>query len=372
MSTLAIVEAFSELPDPRRGAGCRHQYAVCLALFTLAISAGCRGFLAMGDWLKAYRTPLIELFGFPRHGIPSYSTIRRTVLELDYQTYGDGVANFFQVEPKSGETVGLDGKVLRGSYTVETGSNQTDSHPAIQLVTVYVVERGLILPPQQVDCKTNEIKAIPPVLAALAQRGVVFAFDALNTQKETCEQIIESGNDYLGALKGNHSKFHAEIQEKFQSESHLHTVETCHGRVERRSVSLWTDWEGELSESKEWVGLRSIIRVTSYRHLLKGEYIHIRKPETRYYISSLDETVEQFADRIRNYWGIENKVHYVRDVTQGEDASRIRVGDLPAIFAIARNLALNLYRDAGERNMAQAQRLASHGLDTLKKLFRMK
>jgi hypothetical protein len=136
-------------------------------------------------------------------------------------------------------------------------------------------------------------------------------------------------------------------------------------------VSLWTGWDG-LSESADWVGLRSIIRVTSYRHLLKGEYIEIKQPETRYYISSLEETVEQFAARIRNYWGVENKVHYVRDVTQGEDASRVRVGDLPSIFAIARNLALNLYRDAGETNMAQAQRFAGYGLDVLKKLFSMK
>ena len=88
-------------------------------------------------------------------------------------------------------------------------------------------------------------------------------------------------------------------------------------------MSLWTDWNG-LSESEDWAGLRSIIRVTSYRHPLKGEYIQIKKPENRYYISSLDETVGQFAARIRDYWGVENKVHYVRDVTQGEDASRVR------------------------------------------------
>ena len=86
----------------------------------------------------------------------------------------------------------------------------------------------------------------------------------------------------------------------------------------------------------------------------------------------MDETVEQFAIRIRDYWGVENNVHDVRDVTQGEDASRIRVGDLPAIFETARNLALNLYRDAGETHMAKAQRLAGYGLDVLKKLFRMK
>jgi hypothetical protein len=91
---------------------------------------------------------------------------------------------FFEIEPKAGETVAIDGKVLRGSYNRSTPASPLESHPAIQLVTVYVVERGLILPIQPVDCKSNEIKALPPVIKVLAQRGVVFAFDALNTQKK--------------------------------------------------------------------------------------------------------------------------------------------------------------------------------------------
>jgi predicted transposase YbfD/YdcC len=95
-------------------------------------------------------------------------------------------------------------------------------------------------------------------------------------------------------------------------------------------------------------------------------------PTIRYYISSLDESVEQFAQRIRTYWHVENKVHHVRDVTQAEDASRIRVQPLPNIFTLAPNLALNLYRNQGSVNMAQAQRNAGHGLAFLKSLFRMK
>jgi hypothetical protein len=172
------------LPDVRRGAGRRHEQALCLALFTLAISAGCRGFLAMQDWLKAYRTELLELFSPAKSRLPSYSTIRRVLLELDYTAYSDCLARFFQIEPQAGETIAMDGKVLCGSYNLDTPASTTESHPAIQLVTVYVVERGLILPIQPVDCKSNEIKALPPVLKVLAQRGVVFAFDALNTQKK--------------------------------------------------------------------------------------------------------------------------------------------------------------------------------------------
>lgn len=151
----------------------------------------------------------------------------------------------------------------------------------------------------------------------------------------------------------------------------MNSVETGHGRVERRSVSLYRGI-GSLPEADQWAGLKTIIRVTSYRHVFKGQYLWINEPTIRYYISSLDESVDRLAERIRDYWHVENKVHYVRDVTQGEDVSRIRVQPLPNNFALARNLALNLYRDYGFDNMAQAQRKAGHGLSLLKSLFRMK
>ncbi|MBF2056567.1 MAG: transposase [Cyanobacterium sp. T60_A2020_053] len=94
--------------------------------------------------------------------------------------------------------------------------------------------------------------------------------------------------------------------------------------------------------------------------------------ETRYYITSLEEGAQNLARRIRGYWGVENKVHYVRDVTQGEDASRIRTSPLVGLFVQARNMALNLYREYGWTNMAQAQRLCSQSLDKLIEVFRMK
>ncbi len=191
------------------------------------------------------------------------------------------------------------------------------------------------------------------------------------TPQKTCQQIVDSGNHYLGALKGNHGNFFKALKRNFQSEEHIHSVETGHSRVERRTVCLCRDI-GSLPDADQWAGLKTIIKVTSYRHILKGQHILVNQPSIRYYISSLEESVESFARRIREYWHIENKVHYVRDVTQGEDASRIRVQPLPNNSALARNLALSLYRDHGFDNMAQAQRKAGQGLDLLKSLFRMK
>ena len=193
----------------------------------------------------------------------------------------------------------------------------------------------------------------------------------LLTLKKTCRHIVESGNHYLGALKGNHERFFKAVQQNFQPETRCESVSISHGRVERRIVSLCRTMN-LFPNAEQWLGLSSIIQVTNYRHLFKGRSLCDCEPAVRYYISSLDEPVETLARRIREYWHVENKVHYVRDVTQGEDDSRIRVQPLPNLFAIARNLALNLYRGNGFENMAQAQRKSGYGLGLLKSLFRMK
>lgn len=184
MSEIEIIKAFAGLEDPRRRAGQRHNLPLSLALFTLAIAAGNKGFLAIGDWISSYREPLIDLFQPPKNRLPSYSTVRRALLHVDYEDYSVCLSKFFNVQPNSGETVGLDGKVLKGSYQIENNNPKSDSHPAIMLVSSYIVERGLILEPFQVDAKTNEIKALPELISKMALKGVVFAFDAINTQKK--------------------------------------------------------------------------------------------------------------------------------------------------------------------------------------------
>lgn len=184
MSEVAIMEAFQDLPDPRRTAGQRHAQTLCLALFTLAVAAGNRGFLAIGDWLKAYYDDLVRLFDPPKGRLPSYSTIRRVLLNVDYEQYSACLARFFGIQPQPGETIAADGKVLRGSYQLESDNPHSEPHPAIMLVSAYIVERGLILEPYEVDSKTNEITALPEFIQRMALTGVVFAFDAISTQKK--------------------------------------------------------------------------------------------------------------------------------------------------------------------------------------------
>lgn len=189
--------------------------------------------------------------------------------------------------------------------------------------------------------------------------------------RQTIETIINSENHYLAAVKGNQPKLYKAIQRQFTEHDSFGNICKGHGRIEKRRVSTaYLDFK-----LPGWSSVKTIIKVESERQLrYKTEF------STRYYISDLSESAVEFYQRIRGYWGVENKVpsrtsfasHYVRDVTQGEDKSRIRTKPLPPILAIARNLALNLYRNSGFDNMAQAQRKCQFSLKQIASLFRMK
>jgi len=362
MSEIAILEAFEGMPDPRRGQGKRHSLQVCLALFTLSVAAGNQGFEALGDWLKSYSEELKQLFRVD--SLPSYSTVRRVLLEVDYVEYASRLSQFFGVKPEAGETVSLDGKTLKGSYVVQENNPTTEPHPAVILVTAYVVEKGLILPPKQVEFGSNEITALPELIKDLALEGVVFAFDSMNTQKKTIETITSTGNHYLAAVKGNQPTLLDGIQAQFLSLEAFTDINKGHGRIEKRTVEI-----SKISPSitKDWKNAKTIIRVHRERKLRDKI-----ERETCYYISDLRESASQFCQRIRGYWGVENRVHYVRDVTFSEDRSRTRIGFLPNLWAITRNLAINLYREAGFTNMSKAKRHYGYKLKHILALFRMK
>jgi len=132
MSQIALLDVFEGMADARRKQGRRHGLPLCLALFTLAVAAGNQGFLAIGDWLKSYKQQLKELFEVDI--IPSYSTIRRSLLPLDYKEYSARLAQFFELEPISGETLALDGKVLKGSYLLETDNPHSQPHKATKII----------------------------------------------------------------------------------------------------------------------------------------------------------------------------------------------------------------------------------------------
>jgi predicted transposase YbfD/YdcC len=211
------------------------------------------------------------------------------------------------------------------------------------MVSAWSRQNSLVLGQVKVDEKSNEITAIPKLLSRLDIAGAIITMDAMGCQKKIAQQIIQQDADYVLSLKGNHGLLHKEVKTYFTSalspDVTVETINGDHGRIETRSVRV-TDEIDWLKEHHRWIGLNSIIAVTSKREL-KDKV----SEETRYFISSLSaENPEKLEHAVRGHWAIENNLHWVLDIAFDEDSNRTRKGYSAANLAVIRHMALNLIK----------------------------
>lgn len=194
--------------------------------------------------------------------------------------------------------------------------------------------------------KSNEIKAIPDLLAMLDLKGAVVSIDAMGCQKTIARQIVEAGADYVLALKDNHPQLSEDVRLWLDTEAArgrlpVHeTVDKDHGRIEIRRYSL-SEAIAWLPQQSEWLGLRAVGRVESIR--IVGEKT---TTEYRYYLCSF-VSLTHFADAARGHWGTENSQHWVLDVQFGEDANRARKDHSAKNLALIRRMSINVIRHNG-------------------------
>jgi predicted transposase YbfD/YdcC len=189
------------------------------------------------------------------------------------------------------------------------------------------------------------------LLAQLALERRTITGDALYCQRTLCRQIRAAGGDYLVLVKENQPTLLADIQTLFDQpppgEVFRSVVETSRGHGRHESRRLWA--ATALAAYLEWPGVQQVGKVE--RVVRQGSRT---SDETRYFVTSHGPatTAEQLLQMVRGHWGIENRLHYVRDVTLGEDASRIRSGAAPQVMAALRNAVINLLRHGGATNIA--------------------
>ncbi len=339
----AITSYFSGLEDPRSDHTRWHQLIDIITITVCGVIFGADSWVELEQFVK-YKEEWLKRFLELPNGIPSHDTFGRVFALLDAQQFRNCFLSWVQAVSAvtRGQVIAIDGKTLRRSHDKSLGKT------AIHMVSAWASENRLVLGQTKVSAKSNEITAIPELLALLDISGCIVTIDAMGCQKEIARLIIEDSGDYVLALKENQGQLYREVKELFEDEGLVatdgdfhETVNKGHGRLEHRRCWSIADQEcvSYLNPRGERPGLQSVAKVTGERHI--GEKVSI---ESRYYISSLPGNAKQMLWAVREHWGIENRVHWVLDIAFREDESRVRKGHGPENLATMRHMALNLLR----------------------------
>lgn len=323
--TANILTYLEMIPDPRTFR-LKHRLVDVVAIAILSKICGAEGWEDMQEFAQSRKEWLQSFMELPG-GVPSPDTFRRVICHINPSAFLEAFLEWIKaVHNVVPSLVSIDGKTLRSAVKY--------SDSPIHIVSAWCENNRMILGQVRNEAKSNEIAAIPELLKQLTlPAGCIITIDAAGTQKAIASQIREMNADYVLALKGNHSKLHAEVKEYFlQAEEagkeyapldEYVKEEQGHGRLECRKFFATDDLDW-LDQKTEWKGLRSIVRVESVR--LRGGK---REHENRYYISSLPPNAEVLAKAVRGHWGVENTCHWTLDVVFQEDESLVVEGNAP-------------------------------------------
>jgi predicted transposase YbfD/YdcC len=353
----SLIEVFAEIPDFRRCRGKRHPLPAILALACCAMLCGYRSSSAIAQWGRNYGTCIAQALGFT-HNTPCAATLHtvfrhvdRDAVEAKLGARAAGGVVSTPVAPSAGEAaIALDGKTLRGS--------RKQGAPGVHLLSALSPHLGLTLAQQAVDDKTNEITQVETVLHQLVLQGRVCTMDALLTQRHVAQTIVEKGGDYVMIVQENQPQLRADIELVFtlppagDRQETARTVDIGHGRIEQRHITT----SEALVGYSDWPGLAQVFELG--RPVITPKTGQERV-EVVYGVTSLRPeraTPGRLLELMRGQWQIENKSHWVRDVTFDEDRSQVRCGNIPQVMAALRNTVIGLLRWAGHTNIAAACR----------------
>lgn len=351
----SLIEELKKVKDFRKNSGKRHELWLVLLLIILGIMVGYLGYRAMGDFVKTNQQMIVKNFNLSLDRVPSYSTIRRVMMGVDWLNLNQIFNQWASQLNESNEFLNwlaIDGKSLKS--TIEN-CHDTSQNFAVML-SAYCPTSGLVLRGQKFENKeSSEIHQVRDLVRDSSFKNKVFTLDALHCQKETIQLIIESNNHYLITVKKNQKTLYKTLEYVFSNQVLLSThisEDKSHGRQIKRQVSVFKN--SELVDLK-WSHVQSLIKVERQGKRGQKDYHNIA-----YYISSLSETAEVFSRKIREHWGIENQLHWVKDVIFQEDNLPIHHFQAVTNFSILQTIALNLFRILGFLSITEGQRWLSY------------
>lgn len=349
--------------DPRKPKGLRYPLATLLLLILLAKMGGQDHPTGISEWVKHREAGLVPLLKLPRKRVPHHCTYRRILQILEPEDFERVVGEYQRSRPLGEQEVviSIDGKTLRGTIA---GRETRGVH----LLAAYLPNAGLVLMQVAVESKENEITAAPKLLQCIDLNGAIVIGDAMHTQRKISIQIVAAGGHFIWTVKGNQARTEWAIEKLFVHEvvnlrkgvplskdfqRAVSKPTKGHGRIEKHTIFV----SQALNDYLDWPHLAQVFR-------LEREVWHDHgQRKTRHVVYGLTSLSPQQANPhrlmhlLRNYWGIENGLHYRRDVTLHEDATRTTVGYTGHNLAIINNLVIALSFSNGCKNVAQARRL---------------
>jgi predicted transposase YbfD/YdcC len=344
-----LLPVLAAIPDPRARRGVRHRLAVILSLAVCAVLAGARSFTAIAEWAADADQATREALGITG-GVPSESTFRRTLQNLDADALDDVAGTWAQQRtapaPGARRIVAVDGKTLRGSGVA--GS------PGRHLLAALDHAHGVVLGQVDVEAKTNEIPMFATLLDRIDLAGAVTTADAMHAQRAHAEYLVtQRGGHYLLTVKRNQPGLHAQLAALPWRQVPVadQAGERGHGRAERRTLKVTA-----VAAGLAFPHAAQALRIVRRRRALNSKKW---TAETVYAITSLtaiQARPAELAAIVRGHWSIEDRLHWVRDVTYDEDRSQVRTANGPRVMASLRNLAITILRLTGQCSIAAALR----------------
>ena len=339
----SLQEYFSVIKDHRQAGKIEHNLVDILVLCVCAVICGAEGWSDIEEFGHSRKDWLQEK-GLFKNGIPVDDTIARVVSVLNPKQLQACFIGWMQeaVASTKGDVVAIDGKTIRRSF------DKRRRQAAIHMVSAFACANGMVLGQEKTDEKSNEITAIPALLQLLDIKGAIVTIDAMGCQKKIARQIVEQGGDYALAVKENQKQLYDEITDFFHGceennfkqvdYDYYEEIDKGHGRVEIRRY--WVTEELVcIGERGKWTGLRCIGMAENETH--KNGKVTI---DRRYYIISFGPDAKRFGGVVRGHWGIENRLHWVLDMSFREDESRVRRENAAENFSVFRHVAVNLLR----------------------------
>jgi predicted transposase YbfD/YdcC len=351
LSRRPLMEVFAQVPDPRDPRGVRHDLATVLTLAQTAVLAGARTLLAISEWTQDANRNMLSRIGIAADQVlPSESTMRRTLAQLDANDLDTRLAGWMatRVGHLAGRRViAVDGKTIRGARTISG---------APHLVAAFDHTSGAVVGQLAVTSKSNEIPALRDLLDGMDITGAVISADAMHCQRETARDITDRGAHYLLTVKANQPTLRAACKAlPWRDVPAVTATDRGHGRRVRRTIKA--------VQAPDWIDFPGAAQIIQLRRTrtIKGH----KTIEVVYAVCSLDMIAAPpatVATWIQGHWGIENALHWVRDVTFDEDRHQLRTGNGPQVMATLRNTTISLLRLAGHTKIATA--LRHHGRST--------